>query len=92
MKTIIEWSWEEAFDKFGFDDGDSWNGTGEVELWFETKLGWTSESHTWGCHNYMIFLLKDWKTEKEYEFDGYKDPRDILPKNIIKKLDKQFPS
>jgi hypothetical protein len=89
MKTIIEWNWEEAFDKFGFGDGDSWNGTGEIQSWFEDELGWTSESDSWGCHNYIIFSLQD-DNGKKYEFDGYKNPRNILPKKIVKKLDEQF--
>ena len=91
MKTIIEWGWEEAFSKSGFEDGDGWNGTDQIEYWFEEELGWTSESDAWGCHNYMIFSLQD-DNGKEYEFDGYKNPRNILPKKIIKKLDEQFPS
>ena len=91
MKTIIEWTWEEAFDKFGFGDGDGWNGTGEVLSWIEDELGWTSESDLWGCHNYMIFSLRD-NTGKEYEFNGYENPRNILPSKVIRKLDKQFPS
>ena len=23
-KQVIDWEWEEAFDKFGFGDGDGW--------------------------------------------------------------------
>lgn len=56
-KIIIEWQWEEAFDKFGFGDGDRWNGTHEVEGEIES-LGYEVESDDWGCHNYMIFDIK----------------------------------
>ena len=91
MKTIIEWLWEEAFDKLGFGDGDGYNATDQIQCWFDVELGWKSESDSWGCHNYMIFSLKD-NNGKEYEFDGYEDPRGILPSKIIKKLDKQYPS
>lgn len=56
-KIIIEWQWEEAFDKFGFGDGDRWNGTHEVESEIES-LGYTCETEHWGCHNYMIFDIK----------------------------------
>ena len=52
-KTVIEWTWEDAFSKFGFEDGDGWNGTNIVchaidALGYETICEW------WGCHNYMI--------------------------------------
>ena len=33
-KTII-WEWQEAFYKFGFGDGDSWNGTYIIENFLE---------------------------------------------------------
>ena len=57
MKTIIEWTWEEAFDKFGFDDGDGWNGTHLVVDAIES-LGYECDTDSWGCHNYMIFDIK----------------------------------
>ena len=57
MKTIIEWTWEEAFDKFGFDDGDGWNGTHLVVDAIES-LGYEVVPDSWGCHNYMIFDIK----------------------------------
>jgi len=56
-KIIIEWQWEEAFDKFGFSDGDGWNGTHEVEGEIES-LGYECETEHWGVHNYMIFDIK----------------------------------
>jgi hypothetical protein len=56
-RTYITWQWEEAFDKFGFGDGDGWNGTHEVEGEIES-LGYTCETESWGCHNYMIFDIK----------------------------------
>lgn len=56
-KIIIEWQWEEAFDKFGFGDGDRWNGTHEVVGEIES-LGYECETEHWGCHNYMIFDIK----------------------------------
>ena len=58
-RIVIEWEWPEAFDKFGFGDGDSWNGTHEVE-WAIESLGYTCETDNWGVHNYMIVdILKD---------------------------------
>lgn len=56
-KIIIEWQWEEAFDKFGFGDGDRWNGTHEVESEIES-LGYECETEHWGVHNYMIMDIK----------------------------------
>lgn len=56
-KTIITWEWEEAFSKFGFGDGDMWNGTHEVEGEIES-LGYDVECDTWGIHNYMIVDIK----------------------------------
>ena len=39
MKTIVYWEWEEAFNKFGFDDGDGPNFTRIVaDLLY--NLGW----------------------------------------------------
>ena len=52
----IDWVWEEAFDKFGFGDGDGWNGTGLVAEFIEDK-GYEVECDHWGIHNYMIFLF-----------------------------------
>ena len=56
-RVIITWEWEEAFSKFGFGDGDGWNGTHEVEGEIES-LGYEVVTDTWGCHNYMIFDIK----------------------------------
>lgn len=56
-KTIITWTWGEAFSKFGFGDGDLWNGTHEVGGEIES-LGYEVECDTWGCHNYMIVDIK----------------------------------
>ena len=56
-KVIITWEWEEAFSKFGFGDGDGWNGTHEVVGEIES-LGYEGETDSWGCHNYMIFDIK----------------------------------
>ena len=56
-RVIITWEWEEAFSKFGFGDGDGWNGTHEVVGEIES-LGYECETENWGCHNYMIFDIK----------------------------------
>ena len=56
-RVMITWEWEEAFSKFGFGDGDGWNGTHEVEGEIES-LGYEVVTDSWGCHNYMIFDIK----------------------------------
>ena len=89
----IHWVWDEAFDKFGFDDGDGWNGTCLVERFLldigckEIKCDvWCD---VWEIHNYMIFQIVD-KDGNKYEFNGNENPRDILPKYIIEKLNNKF--
>jgi len=85
-KTII-WEWQEAFYKFGFGDGDSWNGTYIIENFLEDK-GWEVHADSWGIHNYMIFSIK--KEDEEYKFDGYEEPEDILPEELARDLNKTF--
>jgi hypothetical protein len=61
-RTVVEWEWEAAFDKFGFGDGDSWNGTNIVASAIDA-LGYTVECDGWGCHNYLIMdIEKDGKS------------------------------
>lgn len=66
-KTVIYWTWEDAFSKFGFGDGDSWNGTSLVSDAIE-KLGYETECDYWGTHNYMIMDIK--KDGKSILFDS----------------------
>ena len=85
----IHWVWGEAFNKFGFGDGNGWNGTSLVEE-FLLSIGCKEvKCDSWGAHNYMIFGILD-KDDTKYEFNGYNDPRDVLPKHIIEKLDNNF--
>ena len=51
-----EWSWQEAFLKFGFGDGDAWNGTHLIAD-FLSKEGYEVEYDSWGCHNIAITRL-----------------------------------
>jgi len=58
-KHILHWTWQDAFSKFGFNDGDGWNGTFHVSYFLE-GLGYETECDFWGCHNYLILdVLKD---------------------------------
>lgn len=86
-KTLIEWDWRDAFDKFGFGDGDSWNGTGYVREFLE-GLGWTLNEAQYGAHNWMIFKMT--KGDVVIEADGYKQPEEFLPQELIDALDKKF--
>ena len=65
-RTVVEWTWEDAFSKFGFEDGDGWNGTGLVSDAIE-KLGYETECDGWGCHNYLVMDIK--KDGKSILFD-----------------------
>lgn len=86
------WSWEEAFDKFGFSDGD---GVVMTETVAEAlrHAGYTVTVHPWGCHNVVITAI----TRADASFIapgsnlGYDDPRDYLMPEIIELLDRGFP-
>jgi len=89
----LHWRWEEAFDKFGFDDGD-----GQVET--ETVVdileaaGYRCVSHVWGLHNTVIVSIKDRDGEElipETVTVGYDEPRDYLPSEIVGLLDQALP-
>ncbi len=86
--TQIEWWWEEAFDRNGFEDGDGANFTNEVRDALQA-VGWAVQTDTQGMHNYMIECIS--RGNEDYEFDGGTDPRKILPKNVVAFLDERFP-
>lgn len=88
------WHWEEAFYKFGFNDGD-----GQVETWqvesVLSKAGYLVQSHKWGLHNTVITSIQ--KDGVEYipsntskHNHGYDAPRQYLPEVIIQLLDDAF--
>lgn len=87
------WKWEEAFDKFGFGDGDGIVMTEYVAAALRAR-GYTVTTEPWGCHNVTISSITS-KKGKELIPDGinygYDDPRDYLPKRIVKLLDETFP-
>ena len=51
------WSWTEAFDKFGFGDGDGQIGTYAVEDVLN-DAGYAVETTQWGMHNTIISSIK----------------------------------
>ena len=89
------WKWEEAFDKFGFMDGD-----GQVETWrvetVLTQAGYEVRAEGWGMHNTVIIsITKDGEeliphNDPKITF-GFEDPRTYLPKEIIQLLDRELP-
>jgi len=66
-RTVVEWEWGDAFDKFGFCDGDGWNGTHIVASSIDA-LGYNTECDGWGCHNYLIVDIE--KDGKSILFDN----------------------
>lgn len=86
---LISWTWEEAFDKFGFEDGDGPVMTDVVEAVL-TDGGYTVIAEAWGMHNVVIQSIKDAGGAELIPSDiehGYDDARDYLPNAIISLLD-----
>jgi len=88
---IHEWMWEEAFDKFGFNDGESQVMTDEVVAVLE-KAGYDVRSWQWGPHNEIIIeIAKDGVQLIPAKTNiGYDDPRDYLPSEIVALLDREL--
>lgn len=89
----VAWGWEEAFDKFGFDDGDGLVMTFAVAAVL-IKAGYEVTHHTWGMHNDVISeLLRDGVSLIPEDANlGYDDPREYLPDEIFALLDRELPS
>lgn len=85
------WSWEDAFDKFGFGDGDDLVMTETVAAALRGR-GFEVKTIHWGFHNTIITdiardgvsLIPDDVTT------GYDDPRKYLPEDIVALLDYEF--
>ena len=86
------WKWEEAFDKFGFEDGDGLVMTEHVADALRAA-GYVVIIEPWGCHNITIASIKLGKKEliPLKAKLGYDDPRTYLPKKIVGLLDAAFP-
>jgi hypothetical protein len=86
----IELRWEDAFLKFGYDDGDGYIGTNHV---VDALLGYDVECDTFGMHNSVIIQITDVDGNEmipEGTDIGYDDPREYLPKHIVEYLDNHF--
>jgi len=99
----VNWTWEEAFDKFGFGDGDGLNMTDKVAAAISRRFPTLEVTmDTWGIHNYIIFAIVDKRTKKSVYIPvpddvdewniGYDGPRAYLPNNIVRFLDRTFPN
>jgi hypothetical protein len=87
-----EWSWEEAFDKFGFEDGDGLVMTDHVAD-FLRSTGLSVTVQQYGFHNLVITdIERDGRSLiPETTQLGYDDPRDYLPEDLVHDLDRRFP-
>ena len=98
-RIIIEWSWEEAFSKWGFNDGDGFVMTVEVAKAIR-ELGYEVEVGAWGVHNTVITsivkeedgfdLSGDVLAEIEYNQFDSDDIRNHLPVDLVEHLDRTF--
>lgn len=86
------WSWEEAFEKFGFGDGDEIVMTEAVADALRNQ-GYTVIAEPWGMHNTVITsIVKDGIEQiPDSASVGYDEPREYLPDDIVRILDEAFP-
>lgn len=88
----FQWNWEEAFNKFGFGDGDGPVMT-EAVAKVLSLAGYTVETHAWGLHNVVINSIRkdgiEHIPEQGIRF-GHDNPRDYLPQAIIDLLDREL--
>ena len=86
------WRWEEAFDKFGFEDSDGQVMTEHVAAVLR-KSGYQVVTQPWGLHNVTIVsIAKDGVEQIPADArEGYDDPRSYLPPDIADLLDQELP-
>lgn len=87
--TIVTWTWEEAFDKFGFGDGDGVVMT-HVVANVLGKHGYNVSIMPWGLHNDIITSIIACDGTEQIPPTanlGYDDPRHYLPERIVQLLD-----
>ena len=88
----VTWCWEDAFDKFGFGDGDGEVMTDDVVAVLE-QAGYEATSHRWGLHNEVIVSITKNGVEQIPASTkvGYDNPRRFLPERIVRLLDEKLP-
>lgn len=91
--TDFYWEWEEAFNKFGFGDGDALVMTDLVAKVLR-EAGYEVTVERWGVHNTVITSITQAGAEQipdDFDYcDG--DPRERLPKPVVDALDAAFSS
>ena len=87
------WQWEDAFDKFGFGDGDGQVETGTV-VEVLRAAGYEATAEPWGLHNIVIGSIRRKGREliSAHTAVGYADPRKYLPKALVRLLDRELPA
>jgi hypothetical protein len=91
--STFQWTWEEAFNKFGFGDGNGQVMTVTVAQVLR-EAGYTVEFHVWGLHNVVIDSIKRDGVEliPPSANVGYDDPRKYLPRRVKRILDAKLPA
>ena len=86
------WKWCEAFDKFGFGDGDA-NVYTSVVAEVLNEAGYAVDYENWGLHNVIITSVRRNGVEQipARARIGYDDPRAYLPRTIVALLDARLP-
>jgi len=89
--TNIYWRWEEAFNKFGFGDGDGIVMTEHVAKALR-DAGYDVTVEPWGMHNVVIASIEQKGVELIPDDFDYCDgsPRKSLPKHVVDVLDAAF--
>lgn len=88
-------NWADAFNKYGYDEGDGVVHTQRIVEFLESK-GYQAEYEPWGHYNTLIVELIDPNGklvirvgEGKYQL-GFDDPHRYLPAKLIEMLDEEF--
>ena len=89
--NAITWNWDEAFEKFGFGDGDGTVATDAVASVLE-NAGYEVLHDYWGMHNDVIrSISRDGQEFIPHTVEiGYDSPRSYLPEEIVTLLDREL--
>jgi hypothetical protein len=92
-KCEYHWDWTEAFNKFGFGDGDGPIETHKVVAVLE-ELGCRATIGSQGLHNAVIVSINREGVEliPDEVHTGYDNPREYLPEELVGALDRYLPT